>query len=167
MKLDEYYHNLYRLTYITRYDTVPRSKAENVCEHSFLVSAIVLKLHDEYFFNLGIALQISTAHDILECETGDVGHIIKKAHPSLYNVLKDVEKSALEKYPIAVRDGIALYDKNDTNESKIVHLADSIQVQQYAENEVRLGNSWYFEEVVESSKKRVIKIREELENIKK
>lgn len=158
----EFYERLYRLCYITRYDTVPRVKDENVAEHSFLVSAMILKLHDDYDFDLGRALQISTSHDILENETGDVGHIVKKYHPELYSALKKVEKIALAKYPKAVIDGIIEYDENHTIESKIVHLADAIQCMQYSENEIRLGSWYYFDEVKNNSLKRISLLREDL-----
>lgn len=162
MNLEDYYHNIYRLTYITRYDTIPRIKDENVCEHSFLVSAIILKLHDMYKFDLGKALQISTAHDILEAETGDVGHFVKRNHKQLHIELKKAEKKDLKKYPIRVQEGIIEYDKNKSIESKIVHLADSIQVMQYANNEIKLGNNWYFDDVTKNCKKRIKIIKKEI-----
>ncbi len=159
---EEFYDRLYRLCYITRYDTVPRVKNENVAEHSFLVSAMLLKLSEEYEFDLGKALTLAISHDILENETGDVGHVIKKNHPELYSVLKKVEKKALQKYPLSVIYGINEYDRNDTIESKIVHLADAIQCQQYSENEIRLGSSYYFDEVRDNSIKRIKSLRNEL-----
>lgn len=162
MTEDEFYNRLYGLCYITRYDTVPRVKDENVAEHSFLVSAMILKLDEVYLFDLGKALVIAVSHDILENETGDVGHIVKKNHPELYNVLKVVEKRALQKYPSAVRYGIEEYDNNACIESKIVHLADAIQVLQYSTNEIRLGSNYYFDEVKENSLKRIHSLREEL-----
>ena len=164
MTEDKFYEHLYRLCYITRYDTVPRVRDENVAEHSFLVSAMILKLDEVYLFDLGKALVIATSHDILECETGDVGHVIKKNHKELYDVLKIVEKKALKKYPLAVRYGIEEYDRDDTVESKIVHLADSIQCLQYSSNEIKLGSSYYFDEVKENSLIRIKKIRNELKD---
>lgn len=162
MTEEEYYNRLYSLCYVIRYDTVPRTKDESVAEHSFLVSAMVLKLRETYAFNIGESLQIATSHDILENETGDVPHIVKKNHPELYDVLKIVEKKALNKYPESVKWGIIEYDKNESIESKIVHLADAIQVLQYSTNEIRLGSSFYFDEVRENSKKRISQIRKDI-----
>jgi len=167
MKCNEFFKRMYRLCYITRYDTVPRVKDENVAEHSFLVSAIVMKLHDVYDFNLGVALQIAISHDMLENETGDVNHTIKREHNKLYKILKKVEKKALKKYPSSVRHGIKLYDSNTTIEPKIVHLADAIQCKQYAENEIRLGSKYYFKSVVENSIRRIAKIKIEIKGAKK
>lgn len=166
MTEDEFYNRLYGLCYITRYDTVPRVKDENVAEHSFLVSAMILKLEEVYSFDLGKALVIAVSHDILENETGDVGHIVKKNHSELYEVLKIVEKKALQKYPDAVKYGIKEYDSNDTIESKVVHLADAIQVLQYSTNEIRLGSNYYFDEVKENCLQRISILRKELEEFK-
>jgi len=166
MTEDEFYNRLYGLCYITRYDTVPRVKDENVAEHSFLVSAMILKLEEVYSFDLGKALVIAVSHDILENETGDICHILKRNHLELYEVLKTVEKKALEKYPDAVRYGIKEYDLNSSVESKVVHLADSIQVLQYSTNEIRLGSNFYFDEVKENCLKRIVSLREELKEYK-
>ena len=162
MTEDDFYHRLYRLAYLTRYDTVPRVKDENVAEHSFFVTAMLLKLDEIYLFDLGKALLIATSHDILENETGDIGHIVKANHQELYDVLKKVEKKALVKYPSAVRYGIEEYDRNDTIESRIVHLSDAIQCLQYSSNEIRLGSSFYFTEVRDNSIIRIEEIKEEL-----
>lgn len=163
---EEYYERMYSLCYINRYDTTPRVKDESVAEHSFLVAALVLKLHTKYKFDLGIALTIAISHDILENETGDVGHLVKKNYPKLYNVLKEAEKSAIVKYPESIQKGIAEYDKNSTVESLIVHMADSIQVKQYAENEIRLGSIYYFNEVKQNSIKRINTLKEKLKDYK-
>lgn len=162
MTEEEYYEKLYRLTYIVRYSNVPRVKDEDVAQHSFLVSALLFKLREEYDFDLGLALNIAVAHDILEAETSDVCHIMKREHPDLYKALKAAEKQAAEKYPFHIQSAIELYDKNDTVEAMVVHLADSLQCKQYAENEIKLGSSYYFNEVVENSTKRINQLRFEL-----
>ena len=164
MTEEDFYERLYRLSYITRYDTVPRVKDENVAEHSFYVAAMLLKLDEVYKFDLGKALVIAVSHDVLENETGDIGHIVKKDHQDLYDVLKVVEKRALQKYPSAIKYGIEEYDRDDTIESKIVHLADAIQCYQYSSNEIRLGSSFYFDEVKENSLKRIERIKELLKD---
>ena len=161
---EEYYEKLYRLTYIVRYSNVPRVKDEDVAQHSFLVAALLFQLRTEYDFSLGAALEIAVAHDILEAETSDVCHLMKKEHPDLYNALKNAEKDAAKKYPKRIRFALEEYDENKTVESKIVHLADAMQCKQYAENEIRLGSSYYFDEVIDNSKKRIKILRKELED---
>lgn len=162
LSAEEYYERLYRLTYIVRYSNVPRVNNEDVAQHSFLVSALLFQLREEYEFNLGSALIISTSHDILESETSDVCHLLKKEHPDLYIALKVAEKQAVKKFPKYIKIGIELYDGDQTIESKMVHLADAIQCQQYAENEIKLGSSHYFDEVRENSIKRINFLKAEL-----
>ena len=161
---EEYYEKLYRLTYIVRYSNVPRVKNEDVAQHSFLVSAMLFKLWEEYRFDLGLALRIAVAHDILESETSDVCHIMKKEHPDLYDALKKAEKTAAKKFPHSVKNAIDLYDRNKCVESKIVHLADAMQCKQYAENEIKLGSSHYFNEVKTNSIKRINFLKCELKD---
>jgi len=162
---EEYYERLYRLTYIVRYSNVPRVNDEDVAQHSFLVSAILFQLREEYEFDLGFALSISTAHDILESETSDVCHLLKKEHPDLYTALKKAEKDSVEKFPKAIKVAIRKYDENKTLESKMVHLADAMQCQQYAENEIKLGSSHYFDEVRSNSIKRINFLKAELSSV--
>ena len=50
---DEYYNKIYRLEYIIRYSNVPRIHDESVASHSFFVAAILMKLNDDYDFDLG------------------------------------------------------------------------------------------------------------------
>jgi len=165
MQAEDYYERLYRLTYIVRYSNVPRVKNEDVAQHSFLVSAILFQLREEYEFNLGEALSISTAHDILESETSDVSHLLKKEHPDLYVALKKAEKDAIVKFPKAIQVSIRKYDENKTLEARVVHLSDAMQCQQYAENEIKLGSSHYFDEVRTNSIKRINLLKAELSSV--
>jgi len=157
-----YYERLYRLTYIVRYSNVPRVNNEDVAQHSFLVAAILFQLHMEYKFNLGDALELAVAHDILESETSDVCHLLKKEHPDLYTALKKAEKEAAIRFPISIQIAIERYDENKSIEAKVVHLADAMQCQQYAENEIRLGSNHYFKEVRSNSIKRINFLKAEL-----
>ena len=164
MTEEEYYEKIYRLCYIIRYGNIPRIRDENVAEHTFLVSALILKLYDEYSFDLGKALVISTSHDILEADTNDICHVLKKDNEELYNAIKKAEKSFIKNYPSAVKYGIEEYDSDDTIEANIVHLADALQCLQTANNELKTGGNEYFIEVKENSIIRVEKIRNELKD---
>ena len=166
MTEEEFYEKIYRLTYIIRYGNVPRIKNEDVAQHTFLVSAMLLKLHEEYRFDLGKALLIAVSHDILEADTNDICHVLKRDNEELYNAIKKAEKSFIVNYPSAVKYGIEEYDRDDTIEANIVHLADSIQCLQTANNELKVGGNEYFIEVKENSIKRIKKIRKRLEEFK-
>ena len=160
-KTQKYITDIYPLSYIIRYSNVPRIKDESVAEHSFYVAAIVQKLFDEYKFKLGIALNMAISHDIIEVYVNDIPHLIKKRYPDLAKMLKDIEKKEASGFPKSVGYGIKGLHSNST-ESKIVHMADAMQCEQYALNEISLGNSGYMESVVEHSIKRVDQIRQEI-----
>ena len=140
MTLDEYYTKIYTLSFINRYTNVIRVKNEDVAQHSFFVSAIVLKLHEDYDFDLGKALQAAISHDISEADLSDVTHDVKVKFPNLANEISIAENTVLKKYPPAVRVGFLIFI-GDSVEGLVVNLADVIQVQQYLSNEISLGNA--------------------------
>jgi 5'-deoxynucleotidase YfbR-like HD superfamily hydrolase len=59
------------------------------------------------------------------------------------------------------------YKDGSTVESKIVKYADTIQVIQYAQGEVNLGNSAYMKSVVDDATYRSIKLKELLNEYKR
>ena len=164
--MKEYIEAIYPLSYIIRYSNIPRIKDESVAEHSFYVAAIVQKLYDSYFFNLGIALNMAISHDIIEVHVNDIPHLIKRRHPKLTTLLKEIEKEEAKGFPRAV--GVGIDDlTQDTIEAKIVHMADAIQCKQYAMNEIKLGNTGYMEEVEEYSTIRVNKLESECKSFRR
>lgn len=159
----DYYNDIYRLAYIKRYSNVPKIHEESVAEHGFFVAAIVLKLYDEYKFNLGEALTIATAHDLTEMELNDCPHIIKKKYPSIAKAYQECEEDVARHLPVAAAWGTREFDKQETIESKIVMLADVMQCQQFTTVELKMGNEGYMRVVHERSKEREAEIRKELE----
>lgn len=152
--MKEYYDKLIRLSYICRYSNIPRIKNESVAEHSFLVAALVIKLYEEYDFNLGIALLAAVSHDITEYIVNDVTHETKKMFPVIANYMKKAESVAADTLPECARLGIKIFNGDIQMyyaEGMVTQLADIIQCQQYAENEVRLGNKGYMAVVVDES----------------
>ena len=166
MKFDEYYDKIYRLEYIIRYSNVPRVHDESVASHSFFVAAIVLKLHDEYDFNLGAALAMAISHDIPEYATNDLSHETKRLYPEIKEVLKKIEKVAVENMPRSIRWALEDYQGNSV-ESKMVHFADTLQCHQYAAHELQLGNSGYMQEVFDKSWNRTVELCEQLKPYKR
>jgi 5'-deoxynucleotidase YfbR-like HD superfamily hydrolase len=59
------------------------------------------------------------------------------------------------------------YQELSTVEAKIVALADVIQVAQYAENEVKLGNTGHMFDVANSAYIRLEKLREAVDEFKR
>jgi len=164
MTEDEYYEKIYRLCYIIRYGNIPRIKNESVAEHTFLINAMLLQLNEEYKFDLGKALVIATSHDILEADTSDICHTLKRDNKELYEAIKKAEKSFASNYPPTVKYGIEEYDKNDTIEANVVHLCDAMQCLQTANNELKTGGNKYFIEVKVNSIMRIKKIKKQLED---
>jgi len=167
MTKKEYYEKIYRLCYIIRYGNIPRIKNESVAEHTFLINAMLLQLNEEYEFDLGKALVFATAHDILEADTSDICHTLKRDNKELYEAIKKAEKSFASRYPPTVKYGIEEYDKGDTVESKVVHLADAMQCLQTANNELKTGGNEYFLEVQDNSLSRIKIIKDSLIGVKK
>jgi len=161
MNLEEYYSHIHRLSFVTRYSNIPRIRNESVAEHSFFVAAIILKLKDDYKFNLGIALQLAISHDITEADLTDVTHRIKRNHPRLANEIASAERRELLKYPYAVQYGAKVF-MGRSIEALIVNLADVIQVEQYALAEVNLGNS-HMDDILKESNMRIHQLQKEIE----
>ena len=165
--IGSYYTKIYRLEYIIRYSNVPRVHDESVASHSFFVAAIVLKLHDKYRFNLGLALQMAISHDMPEYMTNDLSHETKQLFPEIKEVLRKAEHKALLAMPTAVRDGCKMYSDSNLVEAKIVHLADAMQCNQYATNEIMLGNKGYMTEVEFKSASRICELEEHLKTFER
>jgi len=157
--MKDYIEQIYPLSYIVRYSNVPRIKDESVAEHSFYVAAIVQKLYDTYIFDLGIALNMAISHDMVEIYINDIPHLIKKRHPKLTKLLKEIEKEEAQNFPNAVETGLFNLTKTDSAEARIIKMADAIQCEQYARNEIQLGNSGYMQYVLDHSMKRVKELK--------
>ena len=164
---DNFYASIYKLAYITRYSGVPRIKDESVAEHSFFVAALVIKLHEAYDFDIGTALQMAISHDWAEAFIGDATHITKLAYPGIAQAMHEAEKEAIKSFAPKVYNLLRKYDEQSSVEAKVVAIADVIQVAQYAENEVKLGNTDYMIDVANSAYKRLERLKEQLNEFKR
>lgn len=163
----EYYSKIIPLNYIIRYSNVPRIKDETVASHSFLVAAILFKLHEEYDFCLGHALKLAICHDMPEYEVNDITHATKKKYPKIAEALQEAEIAAINEMPNEVIDAYYEFEEGKTKEARFVIYADVIQCSQYAENEVALGNKGYMAQIVMNSYKRRDAIRKDLEKYRR
>ena len=153
MNIEEYYSKIYKLSFIQRYANIARIRNEDVAQHSFFVSAIILKLYDNYSFNLGIALQAAVCHDITEADLSDVTHQVKHDYPQLAAEIKKVEIQVVCNYPDAVIEGFKVFEDESSVEGLIANLADVMQVSQYIDNEISLGNKNVFDIRIEATKR--------------
>lgn len=164
---DSFYANIYKLAYITRYSGVPRIKDESVAEHSFFVASLVIKLHEAYDFDIGTALQMAISHDWAEAFIGDITHITKVNYPEIGQAAHLAEMKAIKSFAPKIYSVLCEYSYQTSVEAKIVALADVIQVVQYAENEVKLGNTGYMIDVANSAYKRLEQLKEQLNEFKR
>jgi len=150
---------MYSLKNIIRYNNLPRIKDESVAEHSYFVALIVTELYKEYRFDLGKALLTAIVHDIAEIWISDIPRNIKNNHHELELLMDKIELNIVkEKYPehlSLIKD----FNYKRTIEGLIVKLADCYSVLQYAEQEVKLGSTFYMPDVIKQAKK-YIKILE-------
>jgi 5'-deoxynucleotidase YfbR-like HD superfamily hydrolase len=165
--VETFYDKIMPLNYIIRYSNIPRIKNETVAEHSFLVAAIVIKLYDFYDFDLGYALQMAICHDMPEYDVNDVTHGTKKKYPELAKEVERVQYKALEEMPEAAQEAFWAFEQDASVEAWVVKLADILQCSQYAENEVRMGNSGYMAEIVTESRSRSAVLREKLKEFER
>lgn len=156
LNLTNYLLDVDNLRHITRFQTAPRNASETVAEHSFYVTAIVLKLHDYFNFNLEKALRTALLHDYSEVYISDVPQPIKAANKDLANALEEAEtRINKEKLSDDIASDIADFNNLATAEGCIVNLADVISVLMYSRLEVKLGNKEYMLAVYHKSFKRV------------
>lgn len=151
--MDEFYNQIYNLAYITRYGIVPRVKNESVAEHSFFVSSIVIKLHDDYEFDLGKAVVMAVTHDWTESWLDDSVKIIKDKFPLIKEAVSISEREVAAHF---FSDEICnlWFETHEltSTESIVVKYADTLQVIQYATNEIKLGNTGYMNKVLSEAK---------------
>jgi putative hydrolase of HD superfamily len=166
--IKEFYMQMLNLAHIKRYSVIPRIHEESIAEHSFFVAAIVMKLYDEYEFRVGHATCMAILHDWTESYTDDITVLTKRKYPEIAKVVERVESKVAKKElsPMAY-ELWKEYKEGETVESKIVKYADTLQVIQYAQGEVNLGNSAYMASVVADATLRSYKLEVMLNEHKK
>lgn len=156
--------DIYLLKNLIRYNNKFRIKDESVAEHTSIVALNVLLLHHEYSFNLERALIMALIHDIPEVFITDITHDVKQKYPDLAEILKDKEFLVMKEYFSEYYDIFVEFENSNTLEALIVKLADINSVTLYAENEIKLGNIDYMEDVIKESSKQKESILCKIEN---
>ena len=151
----DFIDEIYTLKHIIRYNTIAKITQESVAEHTFFVSAIVLRLHRTYVFDLGKALQMAIVHDLIETFISDIPRNVKDKYSKLNSVLEEVERDAwTDLYP-EYADLMDELEKGITIESIIVKMADILSVIQYAKSEKALGNVKEMDIILKNGNKRM------------
>lgn len=133
---------VYNLKFIQRYSVTPRITNETVAEHSFFVATYVMELYKYYKFDLNKAVQMAIIHDFAESFIGDITLSTKTMCPDLVEAVSNAEKEVMfQNFPSFIYELYREYEQRTSVESLIVKLADTLQVRQYAGNEISLGNN--------------------------
>lgn len=133
---------VYNLKFIQRYSITPRITNETVAEHSFFVATYVMELYKDYKFDLNKAVQMAIIHDFAESYIGDITLSTKTMCPDLVEAVSNAEKEVMfQNFPSFIYELYREYEQRTSVESLIVKLADTMQVKQYAGNEIELGNN--------------------------
>lgn len=161
--VSDFYMQMNNLAYIKRYSVIPRIHEESIAEHSFFVASIVLKLADDYEFRIGHAVSMAIIHDWSESYTDDITVATKRAYPEIKKAVEKVEpKIAKKEFSPMVLELWQEYKNMSTPEALIVKYADTIQVIQYAQSEVNMGNSTYMQSVVNDATYRSFELESKL-----
>ncbi len=133
---------VYNLKFIQRYSITPRITNETVAEHSFFVATYVMELYKDYKFDLNKAVQMAIIHDFAESYIGDITLSTKTMCPELVKAVGKAERTVMfQNFPSFIYELYREYEQRTSVESLIVKLADTMQVKQYAGNEIELGNN--------------------------
>lgn len=133
---------VYNLKFIQRYSITPRITNETVAEHSFFVATYVMELYKDYKFDLNKAVQMAIIHDFAESFIGDITLSTKTMCLDLVEAVSKAEKEVMfQNFPSFIYELYREYEQRTSVESLIVKLADTMQVKQYAGNEIELGNN--------------------------
>lgn len=145
--------DFYKLKYIHRYTSNVRIHTENVAEHSFFVSCIVLQIANlNPQLDLGKALTMALTHDWAEAWITDVSHKVKRDYPGIRKEIKHAEYLVIKEHYPEYSDLLNELDEGTSLEANVVHYADVAQCIQYIRNEISLGNNTIeFEKMLEES----------------
>ncbi len=167
-RVKQFSQKIYDLKALTRYNNKFKIINESVAEHSFFVAILILKLHEVYNFDLEKALSMGLIHDIPELHLSDITYDVKKNFPKLKALILDAEKTIInEQYPVWSHLFNELVVNIESVESMIVVLADVMSCMQYANTEIRLGNSGYMNNVLINSEKRIKKLEKKLKKYRR
>lgn len=161
MRLKELMDHVYPLSCMPRYSNRLRVRDEDVAQHSFFTAVIVVGLHRYYEFDLGKAILAAICHDITEVDLSDVSHAVKVANEDLKRCFEQAEFKAISKYPRSFREGFYTFLDEGSAESMIAQYADVLQVIQYTEMEIKLGNSC-MKDIIQEARTRSVDLRKEL-----
>ena len=166
-ELENFAQTTYKLMHLLRYNIYPRIFPETVASHSYQVGILSLFLIEKYKKEYNIdelkILKLALIHDIGEVNGIDLPHPIKEKYPELNTITRESESEEIknllgeEYYKLFLE-----YNFAATVENAIVEIADAMSCLIYAQEEIKLGNT-YFKRVENESKVRLDILNKELE----
>lgn len=138
----EWLSRVFKLRGLKRYNDRIQILSEDVAQHSYFVSLIVLQLAQDYKFDTGRALSMAIIHDLPELYCSDVSHRVKSEFPQVGRAIKEAEAQIWHRhFPYEWGSLARELEDGKTIEALIVLLADAVSVLQYSDCEISLGNS--------------------------
>lgn len=145
-----------RLSFVTRYSSIPISVKENVGEHSFWVALYAAMIHraarpaDGHL--AGAILLKAVIHDQAECVTGDIVRTFKYSSQALKDAIDEAESLIIDRFPKPIVDlyafqedlsGMTERGRGDPDVQyveAVVKAGDFLSLQQYMNREWLRGN---------------------------
>lgn len=155
--LKENRDKLQRMSNMIRYNNEVHIHNENVAEHSFYVAVYAMEICDVLEIPphiRGLIVEKALIHDIHEIELSDIPHNVKKASKCLEDYCLEFEDKFNKQYFGSLVNSI---DESNlcTYIDAVVELADVLSVKQYAQQEVRFGNTKKFNPILENANYRI------------
>lgn len=161
---------LYKMSNVWRYTSRLILRPENLAEHSYYVATNVVKFGKILGISedkINKAVRVALAHDCAETFTSDLPHNLKEYSPELKNICEELEVKLISEHFSYFKDEfLAFYNNEDPVVTKLVELADVIDVIMFVNREETLGNR--DEDILQirsECNERFIKIKLELEEL--
>ena len=178
MSTHNFFALLSRIKYINRWDLMRNSREESLAEHSLEVAMIahalctIANVRYGRHLNADRAAVIGVYHDASEIITGDLPTPVKYYSEEIRDAYKKVESVAeyklLNKLPEDIRPTYEEIFKGDEDEAymrRLVKAADKLSALIKCIEEEKSGNT-EFKTAFESTKKTLLKMQEELPEVK-
>ncbi len=178
MSTHNFFALLSRIKYINRWDLMRNSREESLAEHSLEVAMIahalctIANVRYGRHLNADRAAVIGVYHDASEIITGDLPTPVKYYSEEIRDAYKKVESVAeyklLNKLPEDIRPTYEEIFKGDEDEAymrRLVKAADKLSALIKCIEEEKSGNT-EFKTALQSTKKTLLKMQEELPEVK-
>lgn len=155
--LDVVTGDLYRLSSVWRYNSIPVCNEENDMEHLGWVCIYSLIIHThlrpEADLFVGAIATHAISHDITESVSGDIVRTFKYSSKALKKAINDAEEQIVSNFPDVIRKVLKLHhvqlraigaEKEIPYVETVVKMADFLSLWMFFRREIRRGNREIF-----------------------